>query len=155
MVCLHFCQHSDVTFLKEFQQCLNLRYTSHLLALVYILWLLCPCWGCCPQLVDWGRGGLENWPAALGWGFQVGQSWPAYWEMDEAENKQKQAARRSCCEFVDFNGFGWAPCKSCEAVVLQHWPHSSRVPLHGLSVLLCCRPLCWVKRPMFTMSEAT
>ena len=33
MVCLSFCQHSDVTFLNEFQQCLNSRYTSHLQSL--------------------------------------------------------------------------------------------------------------------------
>ena len=37
MVCLRFCQHSDVTFLKEFQQCLNSRYLTSTCLSLYTL----------------------------------------------------------------------------------------------------------------------
>ena len=37
MVCLQFCQHSDVTFLKEFQQCLNSRYLASTFFSLYTL----------------------------------------------------------------------------------------------------------------------
>ena len=37
MVCLRFCQHSDVTFLKEFQQCLNSRYLASTFFSLYTL----------------------------------------------------------------------------------------------------------------------
>ena len=37
MVCLRFCQHSDVTFLKEFQQCLNSRYLASTCLSLYTL----------------------------------------------------------------------------------------------------------------------
>ena len=37
MVCLRFCQHSDVKFLKEFQQCLNSRYLSSTCLSLYTL----------------------------------------------------------------------------------------------------------------------
>ena len=39
MVCLRFCQHSDVTFLKEFQQCLNSRYLAPTCLSLYTLTL--------------------------------------------------------------------------------------------------------------------
>ena len=37
MVCLRFCQHSDVTFLKEFQQRLNSRYLASTFFSLYTL----------------------------------------------------------------------------------------------------------------------
>ena len=37
MVCLRFCQHSGVTFLKEFQQCLNTRYLASTCLSLYTL----------------------------------------------------------------------------------------------------------------------
>ena len=37
MVCLRFCQHSDVTFLKEFKQCLNSFYLASTCLSLYTL----------------------------------------------------------------------------------------------------------------------
>ena len=37
MVCLRFCQHSDVTFLKEFQHRLNSRYLASTFFSLYTL----------------------------------------------------------------------------------------------------------------------
>ena len=38
MVCFGFCQHSDVTFVKEFQQCLNSRYLASTFFSLYTLY---------------------------------------------------------------------------------------------------------------------